>query len=64
MMLIDRKIDVRIWKSEKTMGRNGERVVPESHSIELLELQNFTLKFLSLKSSTMCGIGFEQGLNS
>jgi hypothetical protein len=37
-MLIDRKIDVRIWKSEGTMGRNDERVVPRSYSTKLFEL--------------------------
>jgi hypothetical protein len=48
-MLIDHKIDVRIWESEGAMGRNGDRVVPKSYVMELFELQNFMLKFLSLK---------------
>ncbi len=36
VMLIDCKIDVRIWESEWEMGRNGERVVLESYLKELL----------------------------
>jgi hypothetical protein len=51
VMLIDRKIEMRTWKNEGAMGRNGEKVIPTgwSYSTELFELQNFTLKFLSLK---------------
>jgi hypothetical protein len=45
------------------MGRNGERVIPKSYSIKLLELQNFTLKLLFPKPCNEYGIGFEQRLN-
>jgi hypothetical protein len=34
-MLIDHKVDVRIWKNERTMGMNGERVVVKSYSMKL-----------------------------
>jgi hypothetical protein len=37
-MLINRKIDVRIWESEGAMGTNGERVIPRNYSIELFKL--------------------------
>jgi hypothetical protein len=37
-MPIDCKIDVRIWKSEGEMGRNGEKVVLKSYLIEFFEL--------------------------
>ncbi len=62
-MVIDRKIDMRIWASERVMGRNGEMVVPKSYSMKLFELQNFTLKLLFLKPCNEYDIGFEEGLN-
>jgi hypothetical protein len=37
-MLINRKINVRIWENEGVMGKNGERVVPKSYSMEFFEL--------------------------
>ncbi len=63
MVLIDYKIDVRIWKIEGAMGRNGEKVVPKSYLMEFSELQNFIVKFLSLKPYNDYGIGFEEALN-
>ncbi len=63
-MLIGYKIDVKIWESEKAMGRNGERGVPKSYSMELFELQNFTLKLLFPKPYNEYGIGSKQGVNS
>jgi hypothetical protein len=62
-MLIDCKIDVRIWESEGEMGRSGERVVPRRYSTKFLELQNFTLKLLFPKPYNEFGTSFEQGLN-
>jgi hypothetical protein len=46
------------------MGRNGEKGVPKSYSMEHFELHNFTLKLLSPKPYNEYGIGFKQGLNS
>jgi hypothetical protein len=40
-MLIDCKIDLRIWKNEVVLRKNGERVVPISYLIELLEAPLF-----------------------
>jgi hypothetical protein len=37
-MLIDCKIDLKIWENEIVMGRNGEKVVPKSYVMELFEL--------------------------
>jgi hypothetical protein len=45
------------------MGRNGERFIPKSYLTKLFDLQNFTLKFLSLKPYKEYGIGFEERLN-
>ncbi len=60
-MLIDCKIDVKIWESERAMDRNGERGVLKSYLMELFELQNFTLKLLSPKPYNEYGIGFKHG---
>jgi hypothetical protein len=51
VMLINRKIEVKIWENERTMGRNGEKVIPMlwSYLIELFELHNFTSKLFFLK---------------
>jgi len=62
-VLIDRKIDVKIWKSEGAMGRNGKRVVPRSYSMEFFESHNFTMRFFYLKPYNEYGIGFEERLN-
>ncbi len=55
-MLIDCKINVRIWESEGAMGKNGEMVVPKNYLMELFESQNFTMKFLSPKPYNEYGI--------
>jgi hypothetical protein len=38
MMLIGHKIDMRIWESGGTMGKNGERVIPGSYLTKFFEL--------------------------
>ncbi len=56
VMLIDHKIDVRIWENEGALDRNGEKVTPRTYSSKLFELQNFTFKLLSPKPYNTYGI--------